>query len=130
LRCTVGYAFEAVCAKHVNAIIRALGLEAVAGTVGSWRVTGKGEHRGAQVDLLIDRADDAITLCEMKFSHAPFRVDRAVARELADRMEAFERATGTRKQLFWALVTPHGLRPGLWADESIAKTVALQDLFV
>jgi len=125
-----GHAFEAVCAKHVEEIIRALGLETVAAKVGGWRVAGKGRQRGAQVDLLIDRTDDAITLCEMKFSNGPFRMDRATARELAERMQAFERVTGTRKQLFWALVTPHGLRPGLWADESVAQTVSLRDMFV
>jgi len=124
-----GYAFEAVCAKHVDAIIRALGLEAVATTASGWRVAGKGKKRGAQVDLLIDRNDGAITLCEMRFSNAPYRVDRVVARELAERMDAFEQATGTRKQLLWALVTPHGLRPGVWADEIIAQAVTLKDLF-
>ncbi len=124
-----GYAFEAVCAKHVDAIIRALGLETVASTVSGWRVAGKGRKRGAQIDLLIDRTDNATTLCEIKFSSAPFRMDRAAARELAERMEVFEHATGTRKQLFWTLVTPHGLRPGLWAEDSIAQTVTLKDLF-
>ena len=70
-----------------------------------------------------------MTLCEMRFSNAPFRMDRATARESAERLEAFEQATGTRKQLFWALVTPHGLRPGLWAEEVVAQTVTLKDLF-
>jgi AAA+ ATPase superfamily predicted ATPase len=124
-----GYAFEAVCAKHVDAIILALGLEAVAKAVSGWRFTGRGQQRGAQVDLLIDRTDGVMTLCEMRFSNAPYRMDRATARELVERMEAFEQATGTRKQLLWALVTPHGLRPGLWADEIIAQTVTIKDLF-
>ncbi len=69
-----------------------------------------------------------MTLCEMRFSNAPYRVDRSIARELAERMDAFEQATGTRKHLLWALVTPHGLRPGLWADEIIAQTVTLKEL--
>jgi len=125
-----GYAFEAVCAKHVDTIVRALDLEAVASTASGWRVVGgPGRKRGAQIDLVIDRTDDATTLCEVKFSSAPYRMDRSTARELAERMEVFEQATGTRKQLFWALVTPHGLRPGMWAEETVAKVVTLEDLF-
>ncbi|MBN1671032.1 MAG: ATP-binding protein [Kiritimatiellae bacterium] len=124
-----GYAFEAVCAKHVDAIIRGLGLETVASTASGWRSAAKGRMRGAQVDLLIDRTDGAMTLCEMRFSNAPYRMDRSAARELAERMDAFEKATGTRKQLLWALVTPHGLRPGIWADDIIAQTVTLKDIF-
>ncbi len=124
-----GYAFEAVCAKHIEAIIRALDLETIASTASGRRFAGKGSKRGAQVDLLIDRTDGAITLCEMKFSNTPYRMDRAAARELVERMEAFEQATGTRKQLLWALVTPHGLRPGIWADDIITQTITLKDLF-
>jgi len=124
-----GYAFEAVCAKHVDAIIRALGLESTALTASGWRAGAKAKTRGAQIDLLIDRADDAMTLCEMRYAQAPYRLDRRTIRELTERLEAFEAATGTREQLLWALVTPHGLQPGLWSDDGEISSVALLDAF-
>ena len=62
-------AFEAVCLKHVAQIKKGLGIEGIKTEESAWRyVPGKGQNeKGAQIDLLIDRKDRSINICEMKF---------------------------------------------------------------
>lgn len=105
-----GYAFENICLKHVEQIKNALGIPAVLTQESTWRyVPGKGEN-GAQVDLLIDRQDNCINVCEMKFSTGEFTIDPAYARELKNKMDVFKAKTKTRKTLFLTMVTTHGVR--------------------
>ena len=70
-----GYAFEGICIKHIASLKRALGIEAVETTESAWhhRPVGR-DDRGAQVDLVIDRRDASVNLCEMKFSEGVFAV--------------------------------------------------------
>lgn len=62
-----GYAFESLCMKHINAVKRGLGIEGVYTEVSVWRYAGSMDDQGAQIDLLIDRQDRCINLCEIKF---------------------------------------------------------------
>ena len=81
----------------------------------SWRyVLGKGKdtenvEKGAQIDLLIDRADRTINLCEMKFSTAPFRISDAYKQSLRVRMEVFRTQAKTTKSLVNTFVTTFGV---------------------
>ncbi len=70
-----GYAFEAVCSKHISQIRKALSIDPGA-EAGSWRYIPRNdeEKRGAQIDLLFDRPDDAITICEIKQTDTPFMI--------------------------------------------------------
>jgi hypothetical protein len=125
-----GLAFEATCLKHVSAIKAALGIAGVETVEGSW------EHRpdstlanGAQIDLVIDRADRSMNLCEMKFSEAEFSVDKSYARELLHKRDVFRAATGTKKALFVTLVTTYGLRDNEHARGVVARAVTMDALF-
>ncbi|TMQ02866.1 MAG: AAA family ATPase, partial [Deltaproteobacteria bacterium] len=83
-----GYAFEGICLKHVSAVKRALGIEAVETAESTWLHRPLDRHdRGAQVDLVIDRRDASINLCEMKFSEGEFTIDKKYARELRDKRD-------------------------------------------
>lgn len=64
-----GYAFESLCFKHLQAIRRAIGIADVETHAASWRYVGKTDtdEEGAQIDLLLDRADHCINICEIKF---------------------------------------------------------------
>jgi hypothetical protein len=124
-----GLAFEALCLKHVRSIKRALGIEGVETTETSWAHRGSPHDSGARLDLVIDRADQCMNLCEMKFSQGLFAVDKARATELRRKREVFQAATRTRKALFLTLVTTHGLRPTAYSRELIARTVTLDALF-
>ncbi|MGA1824906.1 MAG: AAA family ATPase [bacterium] len=127
-----GYAFEAVCLKHIDKIIRALGLENLAKQIGSWRfVPQKGSlQSGAQIDLLIDRLDNAITLCEIKYAGSMYTIDKQYANNLKNKITVFENQTKTRKQLFLAAITTHGIKRNVWSEDLITSEVTLSDLFL
>jgi AAA+ ATPase superfamily predicted ATPase len=127
-----GYTFESICMKHSSQIQKALNLQNIGCQVNSWRhvVTKKSAHNGAQIDLLFDRNDDAITLCEIKYSEKPFVLDKATAKLLLQKKDVFIQQTMTKKQIFIAMVTVNGLKPGLWDDEVVDAVVELSALFV
>jgi len=124
------YAFENVCLTHVLQIKKALGIGGIRTEQSAWqhRVRARDE-RGAQIDLLIDRPDGVINLCEMKWSGAPFVIDKRYAATLRERTEIFRRVTGTRKSLFLTFVTAHGLAPGDYVTELVANEVSATALF-
>ena len=120
-----GYTFEAICHKHVPQIRKALKIEPGA-EAGSWRFASK--NQGAQIDLLFDRYDDAITICEIKYSDRPFIIDKKYAQELIQRSEIYQKQTRTQKQLFLAIISSSGIRPSKHS-EIIDQTANLSDLF-
>jgi hypothetical protein len=125
-----GYAFEGICIKHIASLKRALGIEAVETTESAWhhRAVGR-DDRGAQVDLVIDRRDATVNLCEMKFSEGEFSIDRNYAAELRRKRDTFRRITGSRKTLLITLVTTHGLRNNQHARDLVDRSLTLDALF-
>jgi hypothetical protein len=126
-RTWAGFAFETICMKHVDAIKDALGIAGVHSVEGSW--VGKGDESGAQVDLLIDRDDNVINLCEMKFTPGPFSIDKKYAGELASKVEVFRSATRTRKAIFLTFVTSGGLVQNTYSRQLVQNEVPLDALF-
>ncbi|MDF1797284.1 MAG: ATP-binding protein [Coxiellaceae bacterium] len=125
-----GYAFESVCYKHVTQIRKKLQLRpnAVAST---WRYQSKPntDEKGAQIDLLFDRSDKSITLCEIKYSDKPFVINKDYAKNIASKRDVFVKRTKTQKQVFIALIASSGLKGNLYSDDIIDGTVVLDDLF-
>ncbi len=125
-----GYAFEAICAKHLDQIVEALKIPA-GGIISSWRYAPRIKtENGAQIDLLIDRNDKAITLCEIKYNTTAFKIDKAYALNLQNKMEIFRKITGTNKQLFLTMITSGGLKQSIYSEDLIDGVVVLKDLFV
>ena len=125
-----GLAFESLCLKHVMSIKRALGIAAVETEEAPW------SHRpldpddeGAQVDLVIDRADRSTNLCEMKFSETDYVIDKGYAHALERKRAVFRRATGTRKTVFLTLVTTYGVKNNAHAQRLGLTTVTMDALF-
>jgi len=124
-----GYAFEGVCLKHASRIKAALGISGVETTQAPWRHMGSETAPGAQIDLLIDRADNTISLCEMKFSDGLFTIDRSYAAQLRQKRDTFRRVTGTRKNILLAMVTTFGIADTAHARELVANSVLADELF-
>jgi uncharacterized protein len=124
-----GYAFEGVCIRHTDAIKRALGVAGVETTASSWFRKGDNENQGAQIDLVIDRKDMCINLCEMKFSESMFTVDKAYAQILKAKVESFRSATKTRKSLFVTLITMNGVEPNEHSRSVVDMAVEVGSLF-
>jgi AAA+ ATPase superfamily predicted ATPase len=121
-----GYAFEQVCIHHVNQIRRALGISGMMSDVCSWSYRDK--EQGAQIDLVIDRSDKTIDLCEMKYSDHPFEVKKSYLEWMRERRDLFREKTGTTKSLHLTLITSSGLKPGQYLSALQGK-VTLDDLF-
>lgn len=126
----VALSFESTCYKHVDQIRKALKIDPGA-TSGTWRFVPKAnqEETGAQIDLLFDRLDGAITLCEIKYSDKPFAIDKSYAQQILKKMEVFRKQTKTKKQLFFSMITTMGLKPTMYSEELIANEALLDDLF-
>jgi len=101
-RIWAGYAFETFCLKNTAAIKRQLGIAGVTATVSQWH------DDGAQIDLVLDRADGCINLCEIKFHRAEYTMTQKDAQAIVRKRERFLAGTKTRKALFPTLITVNG----------------------
>lgn len=122
-----GYAFEQVCLAHIAQINYALGISGVETTTSSWKSAGK--SNGAQVDLVIDRRDNVINLCEMKFSLGPFIIDKKYDAELRNKMAVFRRESGSGKSVFMTMITTFGIQPGKYAG-NIQNDLDMNSLYL
>ena len=128
-----GHAFEMVCLHHIPQIKQKLGISGVLSNVCSWScksfVDNDGtQHRGTQIDLIIDRNDETVNLCEAKFSTTPFAITQDYAERLNARKETFRTLTGTRKSLHTTLITTYGVKRNSYS-EFIQREVTMDDLF-
>ena len=122
-----GLAFERVCLLHVRQIRMALGISGVATNVCSW--CGADENgRRAQIDLLLDRNDRVITLCEMKFSDDVYTLTKKDVESIKHKRTAFRFATGTKRAVHLTVVTTDGLVHNSYRNE-IQRELTLNDLF-
>jgi len=110
-----GYAFEQVCLSHIDRIKAALGISGVLTDVSSWRGR-RARGEGAQIDLVIDRNDGVINLCEMKYASGPYEIDKGYDFALRRKAEVFRSATKTRKALHLTMVTTYGVRRNKYAS--------------
>ncbi|MBX3188762.1 MAG: hypothetical protein KF819_17220 [Labilithrix sp.] len=117
-----GLAFESLCLAHVDAITRALGISGVETRASAWL------HADAQIDLLIDRADNVISVCEMKFTDEPFVITKRYADELRNKLAVFRAQTGTKKTLHRVFVTSYGVVDNAYAKELVDRTVTMEAL--
>ena len=130
-RAWAGYAFESLCIKHAPSLKAALGIAKVETTEAPWRYQSsqKSDIPGAQIDLLIDRRDDTINLCEMKYSETEFTIDKRYAQDLRQKLNVFLRVTGTRKNVFLTMLTTFGVTNNAYAKELVVNTLTLDALF-
>lgn len=123
-----GLAFERICLEHVPQMKAALGIAGVRADAYSWHAPVKGGEDGAQIDLLLDRNDGIVNVCEMKWSLEPYGIDKDELARLTHRLEAFRSLTGTRKSLHLTLVTATGLRHNDYSGH-VQSEIVLDDLF-
>lgn len=120
-----GYAYENICLQHIDSIKKALGISGVYSEFSSWLH----KEKGVQIDLLIDRRDHVINLCEIKFSQKTFSLTKAYQAELFKKLFAFKEVAQTRKTIFLTLITTFGLNDNIHSIGFIQNTVTMNDLF-
>lgn len=123
-----GLAFERVCLQHIDQIKQALGISGILTDVYSWREKAKNGTNGAQIDMVIDRRDRMINICEMKYSSEEYSFSQDEKEKLSRRIERFRSITRTRKGILPTFVTTVGLKRNANAA-MISNIVTLNDLF-
>jgi len=123
-----GYAFEQVCMYHTEQIKYALGISGIQSSVSSWRSATL--ENGVQVDLIIDRRDNIVNLCEVKFSINKFTIDKKYAQELRDKISAFRAETKTRKAISLTIITTFGLNINEYSTGIVNQEFDMDRLFI
>lgn len=128
-----GYAFEQVCLQHIPQIKKKIGIGGIETSVSSWQcksfIDSDGTHwNGGQIDLVIDRRDDYINLCEMKYSDGKFVITKDYNDTMLDRRETFRRVTHTRKSLLTTMVTSTGVAHNMYWN-NVQTEIESEDLF-
>lgn len=121
-----GYAFEQVCILHAAQVKKALGISGIASDICSWR--GETTERKAQIDLVIDRSDKNIDLCEMKYSDQEYELRKDYVEYLKERRELFREITGTKKTLRLTMIASSGVKQGMYSSV-LQSRLSAEDLF-
>lgn len=121
-----GYAFEQVCLAHVEQIKQAMGINGMAVSTSGW--LSKNKEQKAQIDLVLDRADNIVNLCEIKYSVRPYVIDKRYAETLQNRQWLFEQETKTRKSCQQVMITTYGLARNQYTG-MVRRELTMEDLF-
>jgi len=123
----MGFSFENVCLKHIEQIKNGLKIAGIHSVSGSW--VEKNAENGAQIDLLIDRDDNVINLCEMKFYNSEFVIDKKYALEIARKVDIFTSSTQTKKSIFITFITTYGLIKNEYRNQWVQSELTIEHLF-
>ena len=124
-----GLAFERLCLQHLEQIKRALGISGVLTNTASWFTAATKDQQGAQIDLLIDRDDGIIDLCEMKYSKDKFSLSKDDYNNIKNKRERFASSVKTRKAIQIVLITSFGAQHNEYYNELVQNEIMLDDLF-
>ena len=121
-----GHVFESVCLSHIKQIKAALGIAAVSVNIANWR--SKDSENGAEIDLLIDRRDKVVNICEIKYSEKEFTIDKPYSKNLWNKKATFMEETKSRKAIHLTMLTTCGVKHNeYWGH--IQSEVVQEDLF-
>lgn len=123
-----GYAYEQVCLQHIPQIKQKLGISGVYSTISSWR--SMSSTGGAQIDLVIDRRDQVINLCEVKFSINPYTITKKYANELRNKIGIFKTETSTRKAVFLCMISTYGVQENMHSLGLVQNEIQMDSLFL
>jgi len=125
-----GYAFENICLLHIRQIKKALGISGIYSTNSSWKFLGNAYDKGAQIDMVIDRADNIINLCEVKFYNKEFVISKAYSHNtLRNKRWTFIEHAKTKKAVHMVLISTFGAVKNQYYFSEIQREVMLDDLF-
>jgi len=127
----LGLAFETICYRHLDEIIKILRIKDKVVGVGNWRYTPKqnSKEKGVQIDLIIDRSDDCINICEIKSSQDSFVITKSYAEKLQNKINVFKKKIGTTKEILLTFITLNGLITNKYSTELVNHHIKFSDLF-
>ena len=124
-----GLAFERVCLQHINQIKTALGISGVQTNVCSWFARGTNKQHGAQIDLILQRADGFTDICEIKHSTNTFTIDKEYAIDLQNKLNAYQELSKDKRTLHLVLITTNGVTHNNYYN-MVQNEITMEDLFI
>ncbi|MDD2387584.1 MAG: ATP-binding protein [Bacteroidales bacterium] len=118
-----GHAFETICLKHSEEIKKALKCDQIESKNYSWH------NSNSQIDLVIDRADDVVNLCEIKFYNNEFSIDAAYLNKLRKKESQFRTSTSTKKGIYTVMITTWGLNSNQYSQAIVTNSLTMDCLF-
>lgn len=118
-----GYAFETICLKHAQEIKQALKCDQIESKNYSW------QNDKAQVDLVIDRDDDVVNLCEIKFYNNEYSMDSGYLTSLRNKENQFKTATKTKKSIYTVMITTWGVNLNQYSKAILSSNLKMHCLF-
>lgn len=123
-----GLAFERVCLLHIRQIKLALGISGIISNEYAWRAAPYADLPGVEIDLLIDRADNVLNLCEMKYTKGKFTIDKKYSDILNNKMQRLYDESKTRNAIFLTMISANGLTANAYAN-NVSSLITADDLF-
>ncbi len=124
----LGLSFERLCHKHIAEIKRALHIDTIKTEYYSWRYQGDDGKQKSQIDLVIERADKMTNICEIKYSAAPYRLDKDEFDKCQRRYEDFKHSTGAKGGIIPTLITTYPPIRNAYSERFLAQ-ITLDELF-
>jgi uncharacterized protein len=124
-----GFAFEQICIQHIENIKQALKIGGISCKIYTWLHKNVKGKSGAQIDLVIDRNDKTINLCEIKFYSSEFTITKYYDANLRNKYTAFKEITSTKKSVFLTLISTYGLQPNEYSRSIVQNEITMDDLF-
>ena len=120
-----GYSFEIVCLNHIDKIKKVLGIDGIDSLNYSFYSNSNG---GAQIDLLIDRKDNVINLCEMKYSIDKYNIDEKYEQNIINKIKVFKEISNTKKAIIVTFITLNGINKNKYSG-IVRKELIANELF-
>ena len=128
-RTWAGLTFEQICKDHIPQIKWKMSIGGILSEAYTWEIKGTEGIPGAQIDLLIDRSDHVINLCEIKYTADQFTIDKEYESSLRTKVEVFRNNTQTKKTVQIVMITTYGVKANKYSN-MISSQVLLDDLFM
>lgn len=122
-----GLSFEMLCLNHLRQIKQTLGILGVQTLTCSWR-SSTASTKGAQIDLLIDRKDETINVCEIKYTKDKFEINKEYECKLTNKLNALTEETGTKKSLMLTFISTFGVKMNKYSG-MVQSEIVMDDLF-
>lgn len=123
-----GLAFERVCLLHLRQLKAALGVAGIMVDTFSWFVKATEYHRGAQIDLILSRADNVINVCEMKYAPKGYIFTAVSAKSIEDKISILSQYVPASKGIMPVIVSSNGLISNKYSS-AFPVSITSQELF-
>lgn len=118
-----GYAFENLAFKHSASIKKALGISGIYTNVYSW------QNKHSQIDMLIDRDDNSVNICEIKYYQTEFEINKSYAQKLENKILNYKKHVSNKKSVFLTFITTYGIKENLYNTSLVDNSLTINDLF-